>query len=177
MATHSSVLAWRTSGTEEPGGLLSMWSHRVRHDWSNAAAAAHRTQEVHLLTKLPVNCKIIKGYQSTARWRDTYGKFLNKGASIPTEFGPCRVVRGSILIPQHGSPTNLILWWFYRGHNKYRHDWLNNWPQFNLQSLSSPFPGWEWKVLTHMVGFLGTQPPSKTHLNNITKDNFIILIT
>ena len=32
MATHSSVLAWRIPGTGEPGGLLSMRSHRVRHD-------------------------------------------------------------------------------------------------------------------------------------------------
>ena len=35
MATHSSILAWRISWREEPGGLLSMESHRVRHDWSN----------------------------------------------------------------------------------------------------------------------------------------------
>ena len=40
MATHSSVLAWRISGTEEPGGLPSMGSHRVGHDWSDLAAAA-----------------------------------------------------------------------------------------------------------------------------------------
>ena len=40
MATHSSVLAWRIPGTEEPGGLPSMGSHRVGHDWSNLAAAA-----------------------------------------------------------------------------------------------------------------------------------------
>ena len=32
MATHSSVLAWRIPGMEEPGGLTSMGSHRVRHD-------------------------------------------------------------------------------------------------------------------------------------------------
>ena len=32
MATHSSVLAWRILGTEEPGGLASMESHRVGHD-------------------------------------------------------------------------------------------------------------------------------------------------
>ena len=37
MATHSSVLAWRLPGTGEPGGLPSMGSHRVRHDWSNLA--------------------------------------------------------------------------------------------------------------------------------------------
>ena len=40
MATHSSVLAWRIPGMGEPGGLLSMGSHRVRHDWSDLAAAA-----------------------------------------------------------------------------------------------------------------------------------------
>ena len=32
MATHSSVLAWRISGTGEPGGLPSMGSHKVGHD-------------------------------------------------------------------------------------------------------------------------------------------------
>ena len=32
MATNSSILAWRIPGTEEPGGLPSMGSHRVRHN-------------------------------------------------------------------------------------------------------------------------------------------------
>ena len=40
MATHSSVLAWRIPGMVEPGGLPSMGSHRVRHDWSDLATAA-----------------------------------------------------------------------------------------------------------------------------------------
>ena len=40
MATHSSVLALRITGTREPGGLLSMGSRRVGHDWSDLAAAA-----------------------------------------------------------------------------------------------------------------------------------------
>ena len=39
VATHSSVLAWRIPGTVEPGGLLSMGSHRVGHNWSDLAAA------------------------------------------------------------------------------------------------------------------------------------------
>ena len=43
MATHSSVLAWRIPGTGEPGGLPSMGSHRVGHDWSNLAAVAAAT--------------------------------------------------------------------------------------------------------------------------------------
>ena len=37
---NSSVLAWRIPGTGEPGGLPSMGSHRVGHDWSDLAAAA-----------------------------------------------------------------------------------------------------------------------------------------
>ena len=40
MATHSSILAWRIPGTAEPGGLPSLGSHRVGHDWSDLAAAA-----------------------------------------------------------------------------------------------------------------------------------------
>jgi len=40
MASHSSVLAWRIPGTGEPGGLPSLGSHRVGHDWSDLAAAA-----------------------------------------------------------------------------------------------------------------------------------------
>ena len=40
MTTHSSVIAWRIPGTAEPRGLLSMGSHRVRHDWSDLTAAA-----------------------------------------------------------------------------------------------------------------------------------------
>ena len=40
MATHSSVLAWKIPGTGEPGGLPSMGSHRVRHNWSDLVAAA-----------------------------------------------------------------------------------------------------------------------------------------
>ena len=39
-ATHSSALAWRIPGTGERGGLLSLGSHRVGHDWSDLAAAA-----------------------------------------------------------------------------------------------------------------------------------------
>ena len=40
VATRSSVLAWRIPGTEKPGGLPSMGSHRVGRDRSDSAAAA-----------------------------------------------------------------------------------------------------------------------------------------
>ena len=48
MATHSSALAWRIPGMGKPGGLPSVGSHRVGHDWSNlAAAAANISHGVH----------------------------------------------------------------------------------------------------------------------------------
>ena len=37
MATHSSIPAWRIPWAEEPGGLQSIGSQRVRHDWSDLA--------------------------------------------------------------------------------------------------------------------------------------------
>ena len=40
MATHSSVLAWRIPGTGKPGGLPSLGSHRVGHDWSDLASSS-----------------------------------------------------------------------------------------------------------------------------------------
>ena len=39
MATHSSMFAWRIPWTEKPGGLWSMGSHRVRHDWVTNTSA------------------------------------------------------------------------------------------------------------------------------------------
>ena len=48
MATHSSILAWRIPGMGEPGGLLSMGSHRVGHDWGDLAAAAAHASKVML---------------------------------------------------------------------------------------------------------------------------------
>ena len=50
MATHSSILAWRIPGIGEPGGLPSLGSHRVGHDWSDlAAAAAAEVQRVSII--------------------------------------------------------------------------------------------------------------------------------
>ena len=59
MATHSSVLAWRIPGMAEPGGLLSMGSHRVGHDWSDLAAAA----------ELPITSFKVVFLQLESAWR------------------------------------------------------------------------------------------------------------
>ena len=40
MATHSNILAWRIPMTEEPGGLQSMGSQRVRHNWATKHSTA-----------------------------------------------------------------------------------------------------------------------------------------
>ena len=57
MATHSSVLAWRIPGTGEPGGLQSLGSHRVGHDWSNLAAAAAALNKANIWQKTEVREK------------------------------------------------------------------------------------------------------------------------
>ena len=62
MATHSSVLAWRIPATGEPGGLPSMGSYRVGHDWSDlaaAAAAAAAARDLHGLTSSFCCCSLV----------------------------------------------------------------------------------------------------------------------
>ena len=56
MATHSSILAWRIPWTEEPGGLLSMESHRVRHNGSDLAC-------MHALEKEMATCSSILAWR------------------------------------------------------------------------------------------------------------------
>ena len=64
MATHSSILAWGIPGTGEPGGLLSMGSHRVRHDWSHLAAAAAADS---MTSVLQMENPKLKGLRSLSR--------------------------------------------------------------------------------------------------------------
>ena len=52
---HSSILAWRILWTEEPGGLPSMGSHRVRHDWSDLAATAAAASR-------SLSCRVLRSY-------------------------------------------------------------------------------------------------------------------
>ena len=42
MTTHPSILAWRIPPTEEPGGIQSVFSQRVRHNWANEHTACWR---------------------------------------------------------------------------------------------------------------------------------------
>ena len=58
MATCSSVLAWRIPGTGKPGGLPSLGSHRVGHDWSNLVAAAAYSSVLHNLCPTGYHSKL-----------------------------------------------------------------------------------------------------------------------
>ena len=72
MATHSSVLAWRIPGTGEPGGLPSMGSHRVGHDWSDLAAAAAHSLKINKCIKympLSENCKSFASLIIQYKWQ------------------------------------------------------------------------------------------------------------
>ena len=74
MATHSSVFAWRIPGTGEPGGLPSVGSHRVGHDWSNLAVAVVVVRGISLISFLWFwfsFCLL------SDRWgKEAYGSFL-----------------------------------------------------------------------------------------------------
>ena len=56
MATHSSILAWRTPWTEGPGGLQSMGSQRVGHKL--AAEHEHQHKSINLLNYRSINLSI-----------------------------------------------------------------------------------------------------------------------
>ena len=74
MATHSSTLAWRIPGTGEPGGLLSLGSHRVGDDWSDLAAWPI------ILLKCITNWSVFCSLQPNFDWYNLLNLFL--GPSI-----------------------------------------------------------------------------------------------
>ena len=106
MATHSSVLAWRIPGTGEPGGLLSMGSHRVGHDWSDLAAAG---SIMHCNINIPL---LHLEYYSTQLiyllgWRTDYFSKHLKGKDLKN------IEAGTFLVVQwlrHHAPNAGIPW-------------------------------------------------------------------
>ena len=68
MATHSSVLAWRLPGTAEPGGLPSMGSHRVGHNWSDLAAAAALRYVFIFIYFFWLGCVLLLGFEKQGIW-------------------------------------------------------------------------------------------------------------
>ena len=58
MAAHSSILAWRVLWTEEPGGLQSVGSQRVRHNWVANTFIRRQPSDDHVVSALPCGERI-----------------------------------------------------------------------------------------------------------------------
>ena len=112
MATHSSVLSWRIPGMGEPGGLLSMGSHRVGHDWSDLAAAAMDKRQASLEAQMVKNLPAI--------W-ETKVTSLGREDPLEKEMG----THSSILawrVPWTEEPGGLQS----TGSQRVGHDWVTN---------------------------------------------------
>ena len=127
IATHSSVLAWRIPGTEEPGGLLSMESHRVGHDWSDLAAAA--AADTQLMTAAQHKWRMKQSQGSTE------GKVFVERESIPELCMTSTILAALLYI--FGFPTSVLLTGMF---------W------YNLAILESPvYCGYHDKTVLTMV--------------------------
>ena len=98
MATHSSVLAWRIPGTAGPGGLPSMGSHRVRHDWSDLAAAAAKVLNGKGI-RAPLVVQMVKHLPAVRETRTGLGRSPGEGnhpipVLLPGKFNGLRSLVG-----------------------------------------------------------------------------------
>ena len=114
MTTHSSVLAWRSPGIGEPGGLLSLGSHRVRHDWSDLAAAATYVL-LDMLVILPKDISRSSG--------------SNKSRNICPMIKPILRTEGNGTPLQYScleNPMDRGAWWAtVHGSQRVRHNWAH----------------------------------------------------
>ena len=67
IATHSSVLAWRIPGMGEPGGLPSLGSHRVGHDWRDLAVGSTQTNQLQLFMDMSWERELLQP-EGTCPW-------------------------------------------------------------------------------------------------------------
>ena len=116
MATHSSILAWRIPGTEESGGLQSLGSQRVRHNWSDLACAHSTSQPLS-----PVSPIITQGAHEQSGPGDK-GKVMHRLsnmadlATATTEWLIFQQKRLTLSpqyssIPQGGQPDGALIHW------------------------------------------------------------------
>ena len=103
MATHSSVLAWRIPGTGEPGGLPSVGSHRVGHDWSDLAAAVAAFLEIPLKSANSGNSQTVQWLGHYTSTSEGPGLISGQRTRIPQEARSKETITQLIKIYKRGA--------------------------------------------------------------------------
>ena len=89
MATFSRILAWGILWTEEPGGLQSMGSQRVRYDWESTHACDRNTvisgewvklKTWHFILEPAKSTKAVEQCNRTPHWRQRWLQWETKGS-------------------------------------------------------------------------------------------------
>ena len=150
MATQSSVLAWRIPGTREPGGLLSLGSHRVGHDWSDLAAAAaaawcYKGRTIMISAGIKKRKGIRSGHGPGCDDKWLWRRVKNGGATVPNLFFPSFLVikSPSFSWTHHHAeerlhlPASLTAW---HGHVKWYICMQTLAPAFREGKCISPYP-------------------------------------
>ena len=110
MANHSSILAWRIPWTEEPGGLQSTGSQRIRHDWATNTFHFQRVDE----------WRPVRRQARGGPWIIRYSEPEEKWEHWKAAWGPCGVLVGQILRlmenlcrQDYVCILHLRQWWIY----------------------------------------------------------------
>ena len=131
MATQSSILAWRTPWTEEPGRLQSIGFQRVRHDWRDSTCACvhtHTHTHTHTHIFLSIYLSIYLGASQMAQ--------MVKNLPAIWETRVRSLGQKDPLKKQTATHSNIPLWgipWMqesgslqFLGSQRVRHDWATN---------------------------------------------------
>ena len=117
MATHSGIFAWKIPWTEEPGGLSSMGSERVKH-WAHVhtgskAASQIRSQELPLQQPHPPRIVTLRGWEmpTTSSYSVSW-HWQNQGA-LPVGELSSAPWKCSVFLLFHSTDTQgqLCRWW------------------------------------------------------------------
>ena len=153
MATHSSVLAWRIPWTEEPGGLQSMGSQRVRHDW------ATKQQQQQTLIKTQISPMILTNKlqvghsnfrcQLQVQLHTCTFELLAVNRRCPPAPPQVWLIASMTHRTQEKSPH--IYWFLMKGCSKERR-WTSRWMRCTVQAV--------WEGVWSFHAFPATLPPS-----------------